>query len=162
MVDQHVQGQPCWTPTMSDMTPIMSSTAIINEYVSIYLSCVCFYCIYCIYCFIYSYSLTRVCSLFVSTVFYHHQQCQHVPYQHICHHEVLPFKQQQLQPERIPNMNVWTIERGDGIGVSNGLDRGHVDVLVDDVDIPIPNTSKKNKLTRSNYKQNTIQQTPGQ
>ena len=55
-------------------------------YVCIYLSCVCFNCIY---CFSYSYSITRCLCLFRSTVHYQHQQCQHVCYQHLCHHDVL-------------------------------------------------------------------------
>ena len=46
-------------------------------------------------------------------------------------------------------MDVLT-ERGKECGIGNGLDRGHVDVVVDD--IRTPNTSKDNKSTKSNYK----------
>ena len=69
---------PCWTPTVS------ATAATINEYVSVYLSCVCFY------CFHYSYSLlTHVCLFPSSTVLYEQQQCWHVLYQYLCHHGVL-------------------------------------------------------------------------
>ena len=75
----HGERQPWGTSTMVNVL----ATATIDEYVSIYLSCNCFY------CFSYNYSLTPVC-LFRSTVLYRHQQYQHVLYQHLCHHGVLP------------------------------------------------------------------------
>ena len=70
----------------------MSATAArIDEYVSTFLSILCF--IWLIYCFNYSYSLTRrVCLFRSSTVHYQHQQCQHVLSQHLCHHDALPSK----------------------------------------------------------------------
>ena len=50
--DNHGERRPCQTPTMP-------TTATINEYVYIYLSCICFYCVS------YSYSLSNLLRLFV-------------------------------------------------------------------------------------------------
>ena len=36
------------------------------------------------------------------------------------------------------NMDVQTMKRGEGCGVSNGLDRDHVDIVVDHVDKMFP------------------------
>ena len=77
-----------WTSSSATIIiPQWRTPGSISEYVSIYLSCVCFYCFNC------SYSLTRWClCLFPPTVLYHHQQHQHILYQHLCHQDVLPFK----------------------------------------------------------------------
>ena len=62
MVGQQA-SRPWWSNDYGECQPCqtaVSTTATVNKYVSIYLSCVCFHCIYC-----YNYNLTRVC-LFVS------------------------------------------------------------------------------------------------
>ena len=59
-----------------------------------------------------------------------------------------------LQTSEVRVCNVFDSRRG----VGNDLDRGRVDVVVDDVDkmpahdVPIPNTSKGNTSTKRNYK----------
>ena len=63
------------------------STTADDEYVSSYLPILCF--IRLIYCFIYKYSLKRVCLFHSSIVHYQHQ---HILYQHLCHHDILPSK----------------------------------------------------------------------
>ena len=66
-------------------------SATIDEYVFIYISCVC------VYCFSYNHSLMRFVCLFVcllsQTILYQHQQCwQQSLYQYLCHNDVLPSK----------------------------------------------------------------------
>ena len=69
----------------------------------------------------------------------HQQQQQH------CNRR----SQQQQHVERYPhpaqpfknNADVRTMERGEGHGVGNGLDRRHIDVVVDDRELLIYNSS---------------------
>ena len=67
----------------------MSATAArINEYVSIYISILCLLLLL-LQLQSQSNAVLFVCFFRSSTVFYQQQQCQHVLYQPICHHDVL-------------------------------------------------------------------------
>ena len=81
------QATLCQTSSLSSATTITSQwqtpvSATIDEYVSIYLF---------ILCLLPLQLQSNLLSLFVlPNSFYHYQRCQHVLYQHLRHHDVLP------------------------------------------------------------------------
>ena len=93
--------------TMSDANHVSNSSN--DQWVRIYISCVCFYWFNC------SYSLLTCCVYFL-TVLYQYQQCQHALYQNICRHDVLPSK---------CNCNTTAAATTTGTGSDNDNDNGN-------------------------------------